>query len=410
MTSPTSHLSDPDHRPRILLCVLGTTPQLVTELLWFYGNPHRREPFHFDEVHIISTERGHETAAKTLLPINQGPVAEVLDAGRMAMDRTRMDASTFHCHTEDADFGTPMTDVRTPQDANRCTHEIEQLVRSLKQREPDPILYASVAGGRKTQGIALTLAMQIHGGPEDRLIHVLVQPPAFENCPDFFFPKQSKRRIFGRSDPEHENPLDPADAQIEVAEIPFLRLRSLLTAHFGDEIPGYGQIVRSLQRTIDASIIAPPVTVDVAAGSILWGNRRISGLTPRLMAIYAFYLQLRSSHSSHAQHDPVGCPECFVPDRPEDRWPEEHRIRLNELSGWTGVRRKHSDLDPPTTDVWAIRATPNAFSNARRGIREALAAEGDEVLQALDVARVRIGAEACYGSALAPERIRFERT
>lgn len=65
--------------------------------------------------------------------------------------------------------------------------------------------------------------MSLFGRNQDSMSHVLVSPE-YEGHFDFFYPTQDSRIIYGRD--ARQTPLDTRDAQVELANIPFLRLRN----------------------------------------------------------------------------------------------------------------------------------------------------------------------------------------
>ena len=70
-------------------------------------------------------------------------------------------------------------------DNEALADQIFAFVRELAT-STDTCLHASIAGGRKTMGLYIGLALQFYGRPGDTLSHVLVNP-ALENR-EFFYP------------------------------------------------------------------------------------------------------------------------------------------------------------------------------------------------------------------------------
>lgn len=95
----------------------------------------------------------------------------------------------------------------------------------------DPPVCASIAGGRKTMGAALTIAMCLHGRPCDRLTHVLV-PSEVEDGLAFFFP-----------------PRDHAKSPVRLVDMPFPRLRLLMPE--GRRLRPMPELISALQGAVD---------------------------------------------------------------------------------------------------------------------------------------------------------------
>ncbi len=132
----------------------------------------------------------------------------------------------------------------------RTADRICEIVRELAKDDTARI-HASAAGGRKTMGIFLASAMQLFGRRQDALSHVLVNEP-FENHPDFYYipPTPTKLDLKDRQG-NVIGQASTADARIELADIPFVRLRGVLRGWL-DELPnGYGEIVRRTQDELD---------------------------------------------------------------------------------------------------------------------------------------------------------------
>ena len=165
---------------RILLCVTGLSPQLVTETL--YALVHSSPPFMPTEIHIATTRTGAESARLNLLSTRPGWFERL--RRDYALPEIAFDQSFIHILT-DAD-GEPLDDIRTPEDNVRAADFITDFVRGLTADE-NCAVHASLAGGRKTMGFFLGSNMSLYGRAQDRMSHVLVQP-AYETLPDFYYP------------------------------------------------------------------------------------------------------------------------------------------------------------------------------------------------------------------------------
>jgi CRISPR-associated protein (TIGR02584 family) len=228
----------------VLLCATGLSPQVVTETVYALAHETgRRVP---DEIHLVTTREGAERARLSLLSEEPGWFR------RMRKDfdlpEVRFDESTIHV-IKKAD-GTLLDDVRTAEDNAAAANAISELVRQLTA-DSAASLHVSIAGGRKTLGFFAGYALSLFGRPQDRLSHVLVSEP-FEATPDFFYPTPYQRVInIGRLG---ERPVDCRDAIVTLADIPFVRLRSEITAgSLLNERRSYSEIVARIQASLTPS-------------------------------------------------------------------------------------------------------------------------------------------------------------
>lgn len=217
-SSPTAGCSASETSSRrILLAVTGLSPQVVTETIYALAvRPQGRPSFVPTEVHLITTAEGHERARLALLSPDPGWFYRL----RRDYNLPEITFSVDQIHLLVDDSGEPLADIRTPEDNERAADVITEMVRDLTS-DPASALHVSIAGGRKTMGYYLGYALSLFGRPQDRLSHVLVGEP-FESSWDFFYPTPTSRIITTTRD----NKLaDCADAQVTLAEIPFVRLR-----------------------------------------------------------------------------------------------------------------------------------------------------------------------------------------
>ncbi len=266
----------PEQYPRrILLCVAGLSPQIVTETL--YALTVTGEPrFVPTEIHLLTTAEGAERARLTLLSDEPGWFHRLrLDYGLPAI-RFTLDS----LHILRAADGRPLSDIRQPADNEAIADAITAKVRELTA-DPDGAVHASIAGGRKTMGFYLGYALSLFGRPQDRLSHVLVSSP-FESNPNFFYPAPVERVIFATG--PDQRPLDASSATVTLAEIPFVRLRDGLQESLLREGASFGDAVRQAQR----NLAAPSLTLDAATCRVRCGETVVR-LTPISFAWLAWF-------------------------------------------------------------------------------------------------------------------------
>ena len=187
-------------RINVLIITGGNTPQVVTETIWALA---RREHDRFipDRLLLAITagvrrryddellnDGGKLDALCTELGI---PLIRARDAVRVPYDEA----------------GKPIEDIRSDADAQAFGTLVAELVR-IESADPRTRIHLSLAGGRKTMSFHGGAAMSLFARLEDRLSHVLVQPPDREG-PKFWWPTNE-------------------DETIDLADIPFVRMRDRL--------------------------------------------------------------------------------------------------------------------------------------------------------------------------------------
>lgn len=230
-----------DYARRVLVCVTGMSPQVVTETI--YALAVRQEPaFVPTEVHLVSTGQGVEQARLELATSGNDQLGRL--CREYALDRSAIlfDESTLHVIT-DAE-GMPLDDLRSASHNNDAA---DCLVRVIRQFTDDEqcALHVSIAGGRKTLGFFAGYVLSLLGREQDRLSHVLVSEP-FENERQFFYPpaKPSVIDVKGRAADAHK-------AEVTLAEIPFVRLRNNVDAKLiKNSAAGYRVLVRGAERSL----------------------------------------------------------------------------------------------------------------------------------------------------------------
>ncbi len=203
---------------KILLLVTGMSPQIVTETL--YGLAVKptdgQNKWTPDEIHVISTTGGLTQIRASLF--KDGHFDRLLD--EYQLPTILFDESCLHAIYNENE--TALTDLKTPQDNEYAANAICEQVRLFTQ-DDDTEVHVSIAGGRKTMGFYAGYALSLYGRVQDRMSHVLVSSE-FESSREFFYPAPTPQTTFITPNGKTER-LDAYDAQVWLAQIPFVRLR-----------------------------------------------------------------------------------------------------------------------------------------------------------------------------------------
>lgn len=197
----------------MLLAVSGMSPAIITETL--YGINKRGDAWP-TSVKIITTSVGDEKIWNGL--VKEGQLEKLChELGKPLLSISRNDILVI----PNAD-GKPVEDARSEDDHEALANFIISTVRDYTQ-DPNMAIHASLAGGRKTMTFYLGYAMTLFGRHFDRLSHVLISD-GYENSRDFYFPTRDSQNITNSKGQQ----LDAKNAEVTLADIPFIRQRQLV--------------------------------------------------------------------------------------------------------------------------------------------------------------------------------------
>nr|WP_294555143.1 CRISPR-associated ring nuclease Csm6 [uncultured Rhodopila sp.] len=263
----------PDEFPRrVLFSVTGLSPQIVTETI--YALAVKQKPaFVPTQVVVMTTSDGAGRVRLTLQGSEPGWLARLCND----YDLPPVAFADGDVRVLCAADGSVLSDIRTGTDNEAAANAIIETIRVLTA-DAGCALHVSLAGGRKTLGFFAAYALSLYGRPQDRLSHVLVSS-AFESSPDFYYPTRSSRVIYTRDG----TPLDTRDAVVELADIPFVRMRDGLPEALRTGRASYGQAVNAVQERLRPAVLV----IDLKHGGALAGGRPL-GLRPVSLAFYAW--------------------------------------------------------------------------------------------------------------------------
>ena len=361
---------------RVLLAVTGLTPQIVTETLYALAVT-QTEPWIPTEIRLVTTAEGAERARLSLLDAKQGQFHALCRdyglSGRIAFLAENIMV------VRDA-FGAALADIRTPEDNTLAADALLAEVRALCA-DDNCALHVSIAGGRKTMGFFLGYALSLFGRAQDRLSHVLVNEP-FESLREFYFPPAEPRVLHTSAG----RPIHTADAQVMLAEIPFVRLREGLPREALAHAAPFASLVSTAQLAID-----PPVLRFELRRAQLWCGEQAVKLPPALFAWYAWLAECRAKQRGE---------DGFV--RHSDESPDRY-LAIYEIV----VGRNHPNLDKAGL-ASKTGLEPAQFEQRRSKINRKLASALSLASAPYLIYSRGERPLTRYGIALAPERILFE--
>jgi CRISPR-associated protein (TIGR02584 family) len=267
---------DPTSYPRrVLLALCGLSPQVVTETL--YALAVGQEPaFLPTRIEILTTEEGRQRALLELLDPDRGAFPAFCREFALATLEDAFDADSIGVVVGPDG---PLADIQSPDDNRAAADAIVERIRLLTA-DPETALHVSIAGGRKTMGFLAGHALSLFGRPQDRLSHVLVAE-SFVTHPEFFYPPKRPRVLYDRMN----RPVRTDQAQLVLADIPFLRLRGQLPETLLADGRPYSATVAEAQAALD-----PWLEIDLPAGCARFGGRAVK-LPPIEFAWLAWHAQ-----------------------------------------------------------------------------------------------------------------------
>lgn len=378
----------PGQYREVLLCVTGLTPQVVTETVYALARqPGERSggPGVPDEVQVITTLEGRRRIELSLFSSHggQGYFERLCSQYGLERERIRFDSDCIHVIRDQS--GAPLADIVTEADNAAAADLINERVRALT-RDDDIRVHLSLAGGRKTMGFYAGYALSLYGRPQDRLSHVLVNAP-FESHPSFFYPppEPSTLVLTGRNDY-----VSTADADVRLADIPFLRLRHELDATLLDGDLSFSDAVARAQQVLER----PELRIDLSE-RVAWIHGHRVSLTPTAFLWMTWFARRAKEGRGATAFDEAAAVELMsIVEWLEGTGPSTVRGSVEEA---LGDLRKNGES--------------NYFDRNRTRLNKALGEQS--ALHPAVVDRYRIHSfgrrtNLTYGLGLRPEQIYFE--
>lgn len=337
-----------DFPRRILLAVVGQSPQILTETVHALAvRAQGDDSFEPTEVHVVTTAMGASTLRARLLAGPSAPWAQLLSDYRLGP----IDFDDSKVLVLTAADGQPLNDIRTAADNACLADAISERVRLLTS-DPESALHVSLAGGRKTMGYYAGYALSLFGREQDRLSHVLV-PAEYEALPDFHYPTPVSRLLPTR---DGASMLDASLAKVELAQIPFVRLRAVLPSAMLQARSSFAAVVEAARMPVRLARLH----LDVAGLEVIADGQRIR-LTPMQFALLACLAYRARSHKP-----PLPAPPR---DAHDPTWASEVLADLRKAVGVMHVDSKVADS--LNSDCSGNKVSPH-LSRLRTQLRVAL--------------------------------------
>ncbi len=263
------------------------SPAVITETVWALA--HEEQPTIPHTVIALTTRRGAQKIQEMLFDGGgwKSLVGALASEGLMRPGHLRFGPSSDLLRLlPDAAGQSNLEDIDTPGDSMAAADFMLRTVREFTEDDTTRVIL-SLAGGRKTMSALMMSCATLLGRPQDRVCHVLVNPPYDSPLldPPFLFPApDAVHRLQGvhyRADA----------ASLRLADIPFVRVRDWYRDKFSGTPPSYDMLVNRVQHAL-ARGPAPQVEVDLSSSVFMVGEEPLS-LSASEAAVFAALLRRR---------------------------------------------------------------------------------------------------------------------
>lgn len=285
-----------DYPRRILLCVVGMSPAVVTETI--YGLFQRQEPFVPTEIHIMTTTAGREKVVETLLDTPR--IQQLYQQFGYGDVLPRFDVG--YVHVPNNATGQALEDIRTADDNAAIADDMLTLACDLTS-DAQSAVHASISGGRKTMSYYLGNIMSLVGRPQDRISHVLATEP-FEFNPNFFYPGQQSPDTIEVHTQNGTAYRPASEAKITLSDIPFVALGTRLSKGFMQKFRSQGDLFTQAVKAAQLTTEAPYLHIDLDKACVTIGrhNPMSFDLPAAALALYATAALCKQKYGANPPH------------------------------------------------------------------------------------------------------------
>jgi CRISPR-associated protein (TIGR02584 family) len=259
----------------ILICVSGLTPQVVTETLFCLSV---KEKIKIDEVYVLTTKRGRDVilgldkAASTPKTALKTEIKNLCKQYNLKMPLFDNNDTHIIVAKEES---IELPDVRSDKDNVLFPNRVASFIRD-KTSSSDNTIFCSITGGRKSMSVHIANALSLFARERDRLLHVLTKE---ENEFKGFYPV-TKREA----------------KDLQLSDIPFVRLRSLLSQDIkGEELikMSFDKIVGYTQKQLKLISEQKQLICDIEKRELKYGYNSIT-LEPMEFLFYFYFIDKKT--------------------------------------------------------------------------------------------------------------------
>ncbi len=232
---------------KILVAAVGMSPAVLTETIWALA--HEKTPWIPNRVVAITTTEGRDRLRESLFGKNSEweSLQKTLNATEGQLRFGDSDSIRII-----GDGQNDLSDISTGAENSAAADFILRVLREYTE-DPNTEMVVSIAGGRKTMSALMLSCMTLLGREQDRVCHVLAND-------DYIF--ANKGFLFPRTKTEEK------EAQIQLSDIPFVRIRGLYAQKLGEAPGSYSALVNQFQSAAPPPINYPKIVVYKTDGII----------------------------------------------------------------------------------------------------------------------------------------------
>ena len=151
----------------IFMAVLGISPAIITEALYYYTTILQKN-IKFDDIVIFTTSKGRDIICEKLF--DQGILAKM--EKDLSLTENYFNFSEDNIIVYKNEFNEEINDIRTENESLIAVDTIFNIMKKYTQNNNSKII-ATIAGGRKTMGSMMSTSFQMLAREQDELIHIM---------------------------------------------------------------------------------------------------------------------------------------------------------------------------------------------------------------------------------------------
>lgn len=339
------------HKRIILVSAMGTSPAVLTNMVW--GLAHQKHSIVPDEIVVFITKSGKDLLIQRLF--DDGIWNEMrsdLKREKIEIDGKLVFGATSIRVIPDAE-GNEIEDLRTGDDNLRAADFMLSQLRQYTE-DSETELHVSIAGGRKTMSALLFSCMTLLGRECDKVYHVLLPQDLEQGAtPEFFYPEPGKTFVSKGATKK----LKAKQITTELFEVPFVRMRGWYQEKFNAIPPSYRALVARVQEVAPPAVVYPEIEIDAWNGWATLNGQQV----PMSRPCFAMLLLLASGVGTKEHHR---------------RLLEAHRASNTAACDWLASFREGS-LFTNESDIEDIYKT---MSNLRGKLKKAGLADAESLV------------------------------
>lgn len=227
---------------------MGSNPALLVAMVWAL---ERKQDLRVAEAYLVLVDKGAHYLETELLPQGKG-----LDALHEVMGPNGLPREHLYVRTATLPDGSAVNDELSEDDAKAYQDQVLEVAKEAIARAGErPVVFALLAGRRRTMTVMASMVAQFLARPQDRLMDLRIEPRGADVPGCFFFPDQKDARAFE----VNGELLLPSDVDVSLVDVRVPRLRALL---FSEREPrSYRELLELGEEAADSA--AYPLSLEV---------------------------------------------------------------------------------------------------------------------------------------------------